>query len=145
MPSEEILLKSLEMAWQDHFQTRTQTWRTLEIEVALAVALIGIDWRLDSIFATSAVAFLLIIAALFGALITIRHRNQVEVTKFLHITNIEKKLGLLELDLLANVKKPEPIKWKDIFSFKSNTSLFILRMHIILQAFGLIYLIFRWL
>ena len=143
MPSQEVLLKCLELEWQDHFQTRVQTWKSLEIESVLAVALVGIDWRISNVYATSAVAVLLIIAAFFGAKITIAHRK-VEVIKFSHIIDIEKQLGMLEPGLFGDVKKPEPFRWLDAFSLKSNTLLFVLRMHTILLTFGIIYLVFAW-
>ncbi len=144
MPSEEVLLKCLEIEWQDHFQTRSQTWRTLEVEAALAVGLVGIDWRLANIFATSATALLLIIAAFSGALITLHHRK-VERGKFQNIIEIEQQLHLPESGLFKNAKLPEPIRWFDVLNpRKSSTPLFILRMHIILLLFGAIYLVFRW-
>jgi hypothetical protein len=140
----EILLKCLEIEWQDHFQTRIQTWRTLEIVAAIAVGLVGIDWQIGNRFATTAAAILLIAAAGFGALITRRHRK-VEKEKFENIIEIERKLKLPELGLFKEAKPPALIKWRDIIDpRKSNTPLFILRMHFILMAFGIVYLIFRW-
>lgn len=140
----EILLKCLEIEWQDHFQTRIQTWRTLEIVAAIAVGLVGIDWRIGNPFATSAAALLLILAAGFGANITLRHRK-VEREKFEHIIEIEQKLKLPEFGLFKGIKPPALIKWLDVINpKKSNTPLFILRMHLILMAFGIVYLISRW-
>lgn len=142
MPDTETLLKCLDLQWKDHIQTRGQTWRTLQIEAALAIALVGIDWQLGNIFATIAFAILLIIATYFGSQITLYHRNVTEIRSFSIIINIEKKLGMLESDLLGDVQIPKSIKRSDAFRFKkSNTSLFILRMHITLQAFAIIYLI----
>ena len=46
MPSEESLRKMLDIQWQDHFQTRAQTWKALEITAVLAVAMVGVDWRI---------------------------------------------------------------------------------------------------
>ena len=43
----DTLLKQYEIQWQDHFQTRSQTWKGLEISVILAVALVGLDWKID--------------------------------------------------------------------------------------------------
>ena len=140
----EILLKCLEIEWQDHFQTRLQTWRTLEIVAAIAVGLVGIDWQLGNRFATSAAALLLIAAAWFGVLITRRHRK-VEREKFENIIAIENKLKLPEFGLFTEAKPPALIAWLDVVNpKKSNTPLFILRMHFILMAFGIVYLIFRW-
>jgi hypothetical protein len=47
-PSEETLRKMLEIQWRDHFQTRLQTWKALEITSVLAVALVGFDWQAAS-------------------------------------------------------------------------------------------------
>ena len=145
MAKDEVLLKCMEMEWQDHFQTRVQTWHSLEMEALLAVALIGIDWKLENIYATLVVSFLLILAAYFGVLITIRHRNGVEVPKFKRIIRIEEELGLSKLGgLFADVKPPQEIKWWHAFYLnRSSTMLFILRMHMILMAFGIIYLVSR--
>jgi hypothetical protein len=140
----EVLLKCLEIEWQDHFQTRIQTWRTLEIVAAIAVGLVGIDWRIGNRLATSAAALLLIVAAGFGVLITRRHRK-VEREKFENIIEIEKKLKLPEFGLFKEAKPPAPIEWLDVINpQKSNTPLFILRMHFILMTFGIVYLIFSW-
>ena len=137
--SESTLLKLLEIQWQDHFQTRTQTWKTLEISALLAVALVGIDWRLGSPLITIIAASLLVLVTHFGIQITLRHRK-VEENKFRIITSLEEQLGLQDL---IN-KPPAPISWWSIFRIKqSNTPLFILRMHFVIQLFAIAYLVVR--
>lgn len=136
-----VLLKFLEIEWQDHFQTRTQTWKTLEIEAPLVIGLIGIDWQLRNRLATMIVAALLIIAAYFGARITIHHR-EVEQNKISTIIDIENALGAAEMGLFTKVHRPSPLRWYSVFSRQSSTSLFILIMHYILMLFGATYLIF---
>jgi hypothetical protein len=144
LPSEASLLKFMEMEWQDHFQTRVQTWRMIEIEALLAIALVGIDWQLDSILVTSCMATLLIILAFLGGRLTIHHRNSVEVRKITHIISIEKRLGMLTPDLFGDVTPPARIEgWRDAISMRSNTSLYILRLHMIIMAFAVLYLISR--
>jgi hypothetical protein len=135
-----VLLKCLELEWNDHFQTRAQTWRTLQIEAVIAAGLIGIDVRLESATATVGAAVLLVIATTFGALITLRHR-EVEQVKFKHIIEIERRLGLVgEGAVLEGVRVPSPIRLVDAAQpRKSNTALFILRMHLTLMAFGILY------
>jgi hypothetical protein len=44
-PNHDALLKMYEIQWQDHIQTRNQTWKGLEICALLAVALVGLDWQ----------------------------------------------------------------------------------------------------
>ena len=138
-PTEETLLRMLDIQWQDHFQTRSQTWKTLEIAALLAVALVGLDWRLDNPLVTIVAASLLLLVGLFGTQITLRHRK-VEETKFRIIASIEEQLGIGDPDL----KPPQPVFWWSIFSFRqSNTPLFILRLHFVIQLFAVGYLVLR--
>ncbi len=138
-PTEEVLLKVLEIQWQDHFHTRSQTWKALEMTAILAVALVGIDWRIDKPIVTIVSAALLLLVAQFGIQIALRHRK-VEQTKFRIIVSIEEQLGIADPDL----KPPESISWWSIFLFRrSNTSLFILRMLFVVQLFSVGYLVLR--
>jgi len=138
-PSEETLTKLLEIQWQDHFQTRTQTWKALEITALLAIALVGFDWRVNNRIATIGGAILLFLVAQTGVLITLKHRA-VEITKFRKISELEKELGVAD----ENLKLPQPINWWSIFQFsRSNSPLFILRMHFAIQVFAIGYCIIR--
>ncbi len=135
----EAKIKDLELQWQDHFQTRTQTWNALKISATLAIALIGLDWRIDNPWVTIICSFLIALVAIFGIQITVRHRNRVEVKKFELIIELERKLGLN-----YNHKVPDEIRWWYVFHFwKSNTSLFILRMQFVIFIISIIYLFFR--
>jgi len=138
-PSEETLRKMLDIQWQDHFQTRAQTWKALEITGILAVALVGLDWRIDNRIVTIVASVLLLLVAQFGVSITLRHRK-VEVTKFRIITSLEKQLGVAD----ESLQLPQPISWWSIFDpRKSNTSLFILRTLVIIQLFAIGYCFLR--
>ena len=138
-PSEDTLRKMLEIQWQDHFQTRSQTWKALEITSILAVALVGFDWQVNNRIATIGGAILLFLVAQFGVLIPLKHRI-VEATKFRKISELERELGIADEIL----KLPQPISWWSIFQFrKSNTPLFILRMHFAIQVFAIGYCIMR--
>lgn len=135
----DILLKLLEIQWQDHIQTRNQTWKGLEISTLLAVALVGLDWQIDKPAVTCVASILLALVALFGMQITIRHRNSVEVKKFEIINDLERQLGLNSDHVL-----PGKIKWWFVFLInRSNTSLFILRMQFVLLVFSVCYLSVR--
>ena len=135
-----VLVPILENEWRDHFHTRNQTWKTINIDGILVVALIGINWQLRDYLATSLVAGLLILTAFFGACITIHHRN-VEIKKLTHIREIEKILGVM--DLLNDTEIPYSIKWNKVFQGKHfSTSAFILLTHYIILIFGFVYLIF---
>jgi len=142
-PSEETLRKMLEMQWQDHFQTRTQTWKALEISALVAVALVGVDWRLENRWVTIAVSGLLLLLALLGMQITLRHRT-VEIRTFELVIAVERELGAGVLVRRLRLKKPNRIAWWDIFvPWRSNTPLFILRMYFIIMLFALCYVTFR--
>ena len=134
-PSEETLRKMLEIQWQDHFQTRMQTWKALEITALLAVAVVGIDWRTGDHFVTAVASLLLILVAQFGIMITLKHRK-VERTKFELISSFEKQLGVA----IESLNIPEELSWFSIFDFrKSNTPLFIMRALFIIQMFAVGY------
>ena len=141
-PGEATLLKLLDIQWQDHFQTRSQTWKALEITAIIAVALVGLDWQISNRLVTVVAAFLLSTVALFGMQITLRHRNVVEIRKFNIIKSVGEELALVD----SNLELPQPIHWWDVFLFwKSNTSLFILRMQFVILLFAIGYLVLRWL
>jgi len=140
-PTEVAALKFMEMEWRDHFQTRAQTWRLLEIEALVAIALVGLDWRLGSTAATVLLASLLVVLAAFGAQLTYHHRKA-EVGKIMHVYNVEKALGIID-KYAPEVTPMKPIVWHDVVSFRANASLYLMRIHFILIAFGVTYLIFR--
>ncbi len=133
------LLKLFETEWQDHFQTRSQTWRALEIAALLTVAIVGIQWKATHPLVGVISSVLLIGVSLFGMQITFRHRNSVEVTKFSVITEIEKHLNFEA----SGLGIPKPISVIDIIRFwKANTSLFLLRMQGIILLLGIVMLVF---
>ena len=135
LPSEETLRKMIEWEWQDHFQTRAQTWKALEVVSVLAIAVVGLDWQVGNLYVTCAAAVLLLIVAQFGIEITKRHRK-VEQRAFQLIIKYEGLLGIEE----EGFKAPGPLGWLDIFRVsKSSTSLFIMRMHFFVQVFAISY------
>ena len=139
-PDKEVLLKALELEWQDFIQTRRQTWRTLEIEGALIVGLIGADFKFNEPLIAFLIGILVIIATLSGSLITIHHRRG-QILKYEHINRLEKALGLQEAGLIDNVHLPEEFKWLHLVNpTKWNTPLFILRMHFAMMIFTIIYM-----
>lgn len=134
---QDALLKLLETEWQDHFQTRGQTWKALEIAALLSVAIVGIQWQAPLILVKIVSSILLIGVSLFGMQITFKHRNSVEVAKFTMISEIEKRLNFKA----SGLGVPRRIALIDIFKFwKSNTSLFLLRMQGIILILGVIIL-----
>ncbi|MBN1348846.1 hypothetical protein JXJ21_05510 [candidate division KSB1 bacterium] len=143
MASEQTLHQQLQIEWQDHIQTRMQTWKTLEIEAALVLGLIGADLKFDNIFVVIIIGIILILSSISGIAITAHHRKA-QIRKFTHIDRIEEKLELHADDLLSNVHVPSEFRWFDVINFKKvNTPLFILRMHFAILSFTAIYILAR--
>ena len=142
-PSEETLRHQLEVQWQDHFQTRNQTWRTLQIEAAMFLAIIGADFKLSNPWLLIPLGSVLLISVIFGISITIHHRK-VQIQKFKFIYMLEEKLLLHSPGYMEGAFKPEEFNWKDIFDFKKiATPTFILIMHLLLLVFAMFYIILR--
>ncbi len=132
------LEKGMELAWADHHHARNQTWEALKLEALLAVALIGID---VSKIVSPAIPYigsmLLFLLSTSGIMITLHHR-ELERRKFRHIMHCEEALGLRKY--IDGVKPPAPIYIWDIFLFwKSNTILFIMRMHFTILVISVLF------
>ena len=128
----------MELAWKDHHHARNQTWEALKIESLLAIALIGIDTtKIFSLAIPYIGSLLLFLLSISGIMITLHHRD-LERRKFRHIMHCEEALGLRKY--IDGVKPPSPIYIWDIFLFwKSNTILFIMRMHFALIIISLLF------
>lgn len=91
----DILLKELELEWNDHFEIRRQTWRTVSASGALVIALIGVNLTIEHTTAGSLMLILgcigLFFVCIFGIIISIHHRG-CEKDKFAIIRAIEKRL-----------------------------------------------------
>ena len=133
-PQVEALVKALEMEWSDRFQTRAQTWRTVEIEALLTIGVVGADWALESVFATLAAVALLGALIIIGVLVTVHHMG-VQKVKFEHITNIERHLHLLGDTLISNHEPPG--------GHKVRTPIFIMFGHVAFFAFGIVVAVHR--
>lgn len=134
--TQEALLKDLEIQWQDHFQTRAQTWKSLEITAILAVALLGLGSQAPHAAISIMAALLLILISMFGTQITLRHRNKVELNKINAIVKLEE-----DLFINKSLASPDRLSALTIFNLKkSNTPLFILRIHFVIQLFALLYI-----
>ena len=140
----ESIRKAMDEAWRDHRHTRDQTWKALQAEFALAVAVVGAAWENGSTVFIIGAAFLVFVICLCCIQISLRHRNSVELTKFRHILNCEEALGLHRNDLISDVGMPQPMKFSDAIRWhKASTALFIMRMHIAIMSFALFILIFK--
>jgi hypothetical protein len=134
--------KGMEMAWQDHHHARNQTWEALKLEALLAVALIGLD--VSKAFSPSVPAIgslLLFLLAVSGMMITLHHR-ELERRKFRHIMHCEDALGLRKYIDQVSLPSPNYI-WDTFLFWKSNTILFIMRMHFAILVLSLVFLLSR--
>jgi len=142
-PNKETLRHQLQLEWQDHIQTRAQTWKTLEIEAALFLGLIGADLKLNNVWLTLVLGLILVIASMSGVIITVHHRRG-QVRKFTHIDRLEEALGLHRPGLMDDVKPPAEFRWSEVLNpAKVNTPLFILRMHVAILLFASTYVVMR--
>lgn len=140
----ESIRLAMDEAWRDHHHARDQTWKAIQMESVLAAGLITIDFQYRSPIATSAAAALVVLAALFGILISLHHR-QVEIRKFTHILNCEEALGLHRADLICDVSLPRALRLRDVFLLSArSTAVFILRLHVALCLFAILVTAARW-
>lgn len=138
----ESIRLAMELAWRDHHHMREQTWRALQVEAALAAGLVGIDWRIQNIYVTVAAGILVMLASIYGVLITLHHRKG-EIRKFTHIVNCEEALGLHSDELLppGTTNLPKALRLIDALNPRvQNTSAFILRMHAAIMIFAVLYI-----
>ena len=134
---------AMAQAWADHHHARDQTWKALQMEALLAAGMIGVDAQANEQGATLVAGVLTVLAALFGIGISLHHR-ELEIRKFRHILNCEEALGLHQPHLISGVRPPGPVRFHDVFLFwKTNTALFILRMHVTVAAFAVLYVVYR--
>jgi hypothetical protein len=142
-PSDESLRVQLRIEWQDHIQTRIQTWKSLEIEALLVIGLVGADIKFDDLAVLLVLGLIIVLASLSGIQITKHHRVG-QIRKFTHIDRLEETLGLHRTGLLDNVHPPSKFMWVDVVNpVKVNTPLFILRMHLAILIFTIVYVVAR--
>lgn len=161
-PSDESLMKAMELAWRDHHHARDQTWKTVQIVAVLGAGLLSIDFAYENLIATRFAAILVILAAAFGVGITWNHRK-LEIRKFIHIMNCEELLGLHRDDIIPLDAGDDSMKEKNkrvrdgavgvpakfhlvdvVHPWRHSTALFILRIHIAIMGFALVVFILRW-
>jgi hypothetical protein len=139
-PSEEALRAALAHQWQDHIQTRDQTWRALQTVAVVAGGLVGLGITQGGVLGL-VVAVLVLGLAMCGMAITHQHRR-VEHHKFTFIRDIERRLALHVV--LGDPKIPQPFTWKDHFwPWPFNTSKFILWMFEVIFLFAIAYLVLK--
>ncbi len=139
-PSETALLKMLEIEWQDHFHMRDQAWKTIQVQSAVAIALVGADIAFRSAGVSIVLSIILVVVSISGLLITWHHRNA-QVIKFRHIIRIEEKLHLLSDDLL-DVVEPSAYKIRDILNpAVVSTPVFLLRIQVMLFVFSILFVL----
>jgi len=135
----ESLRRALDIEWRDHFQTRRQTWKTLEVAALLLLALVIADRNLDNTFAVVSLGVIVAAVSVTGLVATVHHRRA-QIRKFTHIDRLEDALGLHKTGLLDDVHPPSGFVWSDIVNpRRNNTPLFVLRAHLLILVFVGIY------
>lgn len=161
-PSPEAVRAAMDLAWRDHHHARDQTWKALQMEAVLGAGLITVDAQHRQLTATLGLAVLVILAAMFGLLISWHHRK-LERRKLIHVFNCEEYLGLHRDDLIPKkwqgadpddrsaavrdsaVSFPDRSSWWWVFDIRrTNTALFIMRMHLAIVAFAIIVVVARY-
>jgi len=142
-PERESVRVAMDQAWRDHHHTRDQTWHALQAVLVLAAGLVGVDVQFDAVAPTLAAGLLTMLGAVFGIAITLRHRD-VEVRKLTHVMHCEEWLGLHRGELISGVSIPWPIRLRDAFDpRRNNTSLFIVRLHLVVFVFAVLFVVVR--
>jgi hypothetical protein len=138
-PDPESVRIAMDEAWREHQHARDQTWTALKLTIVLVAGFVAIEVRFHNHLATTLGAALVIAEAYSGICIAMHHRAY-QIIKFRHILHCEEWLGLHRSDLIDDVTEPAPIEWRDAFRrSKQNSVLFIMRMHMGLIVFALIF------
>lgn len=136
---------ALHKAWWDVHHSRDQTWKALQIVVAMAAGMIAIDWQVSALPATVAAGILVVFSAIFGVAVAVRHRNFTEKNQYAVIRECESQLGIRDLhDYPTDSASISPAV--DIFRFNTahqNVSVFIVRMNVVLAAFAIVWVVAR--
>jgi len=142
-PSEETLRQQLQIQWNDHIQTRNQTWKTLQVELAIYVSVIVADSKLDQPKLLLPFGLFLIFSTVLGIMVTIHHRK-VQVKKFKFIYMLESKLGLHEKGYMDGLTQPSDFRWCEVLCLsRMATPSFILFTHIMLLLAAILYIFIR--
>jgi disulfide bond formation protein DsbB len=134
---------ALDIAWREHQHVRDQTWKSVQMVALVAVGLVTVDIRLANPVATIIAGLLLVLFGYLGTKITLHHRAY-QIQKFTEIQNCERELHLMPRIVPDTVKPPVPMTFWDAFSPRvGHSAAFLLRMHIALMIFGVLFIIFR--
>lgn len=135
----ETLRRALDIEWRDHFQTRRQTWKTLEVTALLLLAFVIADRNLENTAAVATLGVLVAGVSITGLWVTVHHRRA-QIRKFTHIDRLEESLGLHKTGLLDDVHPPARFDWVHILDPRRiNTPLFVLRAHFLILLFLVVY------
>ena len=94
MPNKQLILKDLEIQWNDHFHMRDQTWKTLNYSILTFFGVVGLDVSGKISFPAVVISYLTISVVSLLRFFTGKHHRLRQKQKFDIITLYEKKLGL---------------------------------------------------
>ena len=138
----DILLKELELDWQDHFEIRKQSWNTVIASGALIVGLLSMNkFPFDNGVLMTSGCLGLMALSIFGLLVA-KHHRQCEREKFAYIRAIERLLpihinGVQKslYDFLAEIRES---RFNTGFGSLS-TSSFIVCYHCVVLLFSVLF------
>jgi hypothetical protein len=137
-PQPESLRTQLSIEWNDHFQTRDQSWRALQIEALFLVGLIGADVRFENIWLVTIVGGLVFLGGVMGFSLTMTHW----VAQERKISNIHKIETALGLTTVIDGHTSGGVHWSYLLNPKSTLGVvFLARMHLVLVCLSLSYVI----
>ncbi|HVR08824.1 MAG TPA: hypothetical protein VMW75_12315 [Thermoanaerobaculia bacterium] len=143
-PQPESIRLAMDEAWRDHHHARDQTWKAVQMEAVIAAGLVTVDAQFHSAIATTLLAALVALSAVFGILISLHHR-EVEIRKLTHILHCQQALGLCRPDLINDVSPPTKLRLRDAVRPRAqSTAVFILRIHLAILFFALVVASARW-
>lgn len=137
-PSVESLQSQLKIEWDDHFQTREQSWKTFQFEILLIAGLVGADLKIDDVRMTIVMGIFMILFGIFGYRINKRHRD-VQNRIFENIYKLENAIGLHSI---ITAHRSFKVGFMENLKGKFAPQL-MLQMQIIIILFSISYIIAR--
>lgn len=140
IPDKTTLCTLANFAWSDHFQTREQTWKSLQNQILISAAIIGLNLTVIYPGIRMGAALLLIALAVCGIKIAFHHR-EVERKCFRVISEIERLLGMREDFMREQFSELPELGWKQLLTFSARgTAAYICYVQVVIILAALTYI-----
>jgi hypothetical protein len=131
----DIILKSMEIEWSDHFHMRDQTWKTLQYSIFFFLGVVGLEIKdIEKTFLRPAYIAVMITSFL-GFWVALHHRRR-QKEKFAMIKIFEEELELRELiQPILDQSKKGLLGWVNTSTFivVTQLGLFLLSLKLYLR------------